>query len=123
GPPEAIQQALPLYERCLELDPHDARALVRSAQVLSRLVAFGSDDEERMRALARERSQAALRIAPDDASVLASAAVVLVDLREDLSTVRALADRAIALNPGDARGWRASGAVRAFTDPDDAAER
>jgi adenylate cyclase len=120
---EAIQQALPLYERCLELDPRDARALVSSAGGLALLVAFGSSEQDRLRALAHERVQAALRLAADDAWVLASAALVLHDLQEDLSTVRALADRAIALNPGDARGWRATGVVWLYADPNMAAER
>jgi TolB-like protein/Tfp pilus assembly protein PilF len=122
GSREAFQEAQPLFERCLALAPYDARALVSCADVLGVLVAFGCADEDRLRALARERVQAALRLAPDDAEVLAGAAVALLDLQEDIPAARSLADRAIAVNPGNALGWRASGCLRAFTDPDIAAE-
>jgi adenylate cyclase len=114
---EAIEQMLPLYERCLELDPCNARALACSALSLAYMVAFGCPDEARLRALARERVQAALRLAPDDAEVLTYAAFALNDLQEDLSAARALADQAIAVNPGHAHGWRASGWFRVGTEP------
>jgi adenylate cyclase len=123
---EAMQEALPLYEQCLKLDPGNARALVSSALGLGFVAAFGCADEDRLRALARERVQAALRLAPDDAEVLALAAHVLNDLHQDISTARALADQAIALNPGHAHGWRISGWLWAAmdpTDPDIAIER
>ena len=117
---EAMEQALPLYERCLELDPANSRALAASANCLTFVIAFGSAAEaDRARVLARERMQAALRLAPDDAEVLARAANVLHDLQDDIFTVRALADRAIAVSPGEAWGWRASGWLRAATDPAD----
>jgi adenylate cyclase len=114
-----MQEALPHYERCLELDPRNARALVSSALCLAFTAAFGCADEDRLRALARERVRAALLLAPDDAEVLALAAHALNDLQGDNSTVRALADRAIALNPGHAHGWRLSGWLWAATDPSD----
>ena len=123
---EATEQALPLYERCLELDPRNARALIGCAAALAVVTIFGCADEDRLRALAHERLQAALRLAPDDAEVLAIAAHVLSDLGGDISTARALADRAIFVNPGHAHGWRASGSLRATHDPaepDIAAER
>jgi adenylate cyclase len=119
---EAIQQALPLYERCLELDPSNARALASCAECLAMEVALGSADEDRLRALARQRIQAALRLAPDDAEVLAVTAVALMNLQEDLSTARALADQALAVNPGYVLGWLVSGWLRAFTEPDIAVE-
>jgi len=119
GSRETVQQALPLYERSLELDPRNARALVSSALALAFAVAFDCGDEDRLRALARERVQAALRLAPDDAEVLALGGQALSDLQEDNSTVRALADQAIAVNPGDAHGWRLSGWLWAATVPND----
>jgi Tfp pilus assembly protein PilF len=85
-------------------------------------VALGSADEDRLRALARQRIQAALRLAPDDAEVLAVTAVALMNLQEDLSTARALADQALAVNPGYVLGWLVSGWLRAFTEPDIAVE-
>jgi adenylate cyclase len=123
---EGLQEALPLYERSLELDPCNARALIGCAAALAVLVVLGCADEDRQRALAHERLQAALRLAPDDAEVLAVAAHVLSDLGGDASAARALADRAIVVNPGHAHGWRASGSLRAThepAEPDIAAER
>jgi len=123
---EATEQALPLYERCLELDPRNARALIGCAAALAVVATYGRADEDRLRALAHERLQAALDLAPDDAEVLAIAAHVLSDLGGEISTARALADQAIAVNPGHAHGWRASGSLRAThdpTEPDVAAER
>jgi adenylate cyclase len=123
---EGVQEALPLYERSLELDPGNARALVGCAAGLAVMVIFGCADEDRLRALAQERLQAALRLAPDDAEVLAIAAHVLSDLGGDTSAARALADQAIVVNPGHAHGWRASGSLRAThppAEPDIAAER
>jgi adenylate cyclase len=122
GSREAWQQAQPLYERCFALDPCNARALASCALSLAALVAVGCADEDRLRALARERARHALQLAPDDAEVLALAAGVLHDLQEDLSTARALADRAIAANPGHAPAWRVSGRLWTATDPDIAAE-
>jgi hypothetical protein len=62
---EEIQQALPLYERCLELDPGNARALVSSANAMAFVVSFGCADEDHLRALAHERAHAAVRLAPE----------------------------------------------------------
>jgi len=123
---EASEQALPLYERCLELDARNARALIGCAAALTVVVVYGCADEDRLRALAHERLQAALGLAPDDAEVLAIAAHVVSDLGGDISTARALADEAISVNPGHAHGWRVSGSLRATHDPvepDIAAER
>jgi TolB-like protein/cytochrome c-type biogenesis protein CcmH/NrfG len=123
---ESVQQALPLYERSLELDPDNAQALVSCALALAFVVASGGAEADRLRALARERVHAALRLAPGDAEVVALAAQALQDLQEDNSTVRALAEQAIALNPGCAHGWRLSGwlwAATVPTDPDVATER
>ena len=121
--PEGIRQALPLYERCLELEPNNVRVLTSCAARLANLAILGNTDVDRLRALARERMQAALRLAPDDPWVLAGAAAILLDLGEDLAMARELADQAIAANPGFAGAWRASGFVRALSgDPDTAVE-
>ena len=123
---EGAEQALPLYERSLELDARNPRALIGCAAALAVVAVYGRADEDRLRALAHERLQAALDLAPDDAEVLAIAAHVVSDLGGDISTARALADRAISVNPGHAHGWRASGSLCATRDPvepDIAAER
>jgi adenylate cyclase len=121
--PEGIRQALPLYERCLELEPNNVRVLTSCAARLANLAILGNTDVDQLRALARERMQAALRLAPDDPWVLAGAAAILLDLGEDLAMARELADQAIAANPGFAGAWRASGFVRALSgDPDTAVE-
>jgi TolB-like protein/Tfp pilus assembly protein PilF len=119
---EGMKQAHLLLEQCLAQDPGNARALAACATILAWLTNFDRANEGRLRALAHERMQVALRLAPNDTEVLAYAAQVLHDLKEDLSTAVALADQAIAVNPGNARGWRVSGWLRAPRDPDIAAE-
>ena len=120
---ERIRQAQLLFEQCLALDPRNARALVSCAESLGLVVANGwTADEDRLRALARQHIQAALALAPDDAEVLALAAAALMNLQEDLPTARALADQALAVNPGYVLGWLVSGWLRAFSEPDIAVE-
>ncbi|MFL5295301.1 MAG: hypothetical protein ACJ798_02855 [Phenylobacterium sp.] len=117
--PDSIEQALPLYERSLELDPGNARAVVSCALGLAGAAAVGCAGEDRLRALSRERVQAALRLAPEDIEVLVLAAQALHDLQGDNSAARALVDQAVALNPGHAHAWRLSGWLWAATEPGD----
>src|SRR5205085_10816428 len=54
----------------------------------------------------------ALTFAGDDPSAIAHAAIVLAFFGEDIGSMIALVDRALALNPSYARGWYISGALR-----------
>jgi tetratricopeptide (TPR) repeat protein len=51
-------------------------------------------------------------VAGDDPGVLASAAGALAYFGEDIGTMLALVDRALALNPNFANGWHISGLLR-----------
>jgi len=74
---------------------------------------FGwSDDPESNRREGVEMAHRSVRAAGDDADVLATAARSAVHLERDLDGAIALIERAIALNPGCARAWVASGLVR-----------
>jgi hypothetical protein len=60
-------------------------------------------------------------VAPDDAGVLANAAVALAYFGEDIDAMITLVDRALALNPSFARGWHTSGVLRIWAGPTDIA--
>jgi adenylate cyclase len=65
-----------------------------------------------------------LQVARDDPDVIASAALVLAVFGEDIGTMMALADHALALNPSSARGWYHSGFLRLMAGkPDRAIEQ
>jgi transposase len=55
-----------------------------------------------------------LQVAGGDPGSLANAAFALAYFGEDIGAMMALVDRALALNPGFARGWHVSGALRAW---------
>jgi hypothetical protein len=53
-----------------------------------------------------------LEVAADDPAVLANTAQALAYFGEDIGTMTALVDRALALNSNFARGWLVSGTLR-----------
>ena len=59
-----------------------------------------------------EFAKRALEVAGDDPGILVDAALALAYFGEDLGVITALVDRALALNPSFAWGWRASGILR-----------
>ena len=63
----------------------------------------------------------ALEVAGDDPSILANAALALSHFGEDIGSLIGLIDRALALNPGFARGWHISGILRIWADQPDIA--
>ncbi len=69
------------------------------------------EDARPCRDQAIERAHQALQAAGHDPEVLADAAYALAALGEDIATMLALADRALALNPNFARGWFISGVI------------
>jgi predicted Zn-dependent protease len=56
-----------------------------------------------------------LKAGRDDAYVLAPLALTMADIEGDLNAAVALADRAIALNPGSTMSWLMSSAIRMRT--------
>jgi adenylate cyclase len=118
--PEDIAAAVPLLERALELDPNHARAIAMLASCQSIQIIFTSGIErERLRKRIHELVRSAVRLAPDDGDVLATAAMGFFHTRqsaEDLGAAVSLIDRALELNPGSARIWGCSGWIRNVTD-------
>jgi adenylate cyclase len=109
---QAAVQALALFEQAIARDPNFGPALALAAYLPMQLIANGwVEDAPSSRAKAVERAHRALHVAGDDAAVLAEAAYALAALGEDIATMFALADRALALNPNYARGWFISGVV------------
>jgi len=63
-------------------------------------------------------------VTENDPGVLCNAAIVLGQFGEDIGVPMALVDRALTLNPSDARCWYASGVLRLWAgQPDLAIER
>ena len=71
-----------------------------------------TEDPERDRRKGIDRAQRALERAREDTDTAAIAATVLAYFGENIDTMAALADRAMALNPSSARGWYLSGVLR-----------
>src|SRR5262249_25695227 len=69
-------------------------------------------DAETPRRNAIDLARRALQVAYDDPNAIASAAMVLAVFGEDIGTMTALVDHALALNPSFARGWYHSAFVR-----------
>jgi adenylate cyclase len=110
--PEVIR----LVERAVELDPDFATAMAFAARCHYIVSLYGwmdQPDEHRRKAL--EFGRRAMRIASDDALVISNTAMLNAYLRHDLEGAVVMADRAIALNPGSAAVWHASGSVRLLT--------
>lgn len=110
---DSIREAVDLLEEAVVRDPQFGPALAFAAICHVRLVWDGwseNPDEDRRAAL--ELARRALEIAGSDPVTLANAAYALAMLGEDINGAIATIDRAIALNPGYARGWYISGDVR-----------
>jgi len=110
---EAIGQALRLLEQAIAIDRHYAPALAFAAGCHMQFVNYSwAKDPATARSKAVDLARRALQVARDDSDVIASAAMILAVFGEDLGTMTALADHALALNPSGARGWYHSGYLR-----------
>src|SRR5207237_5334854 len=76
---------------------------------------------ETTRREAGDLARQALDAAQNDPSILANAAFVLAYFGEDIEAMIGLVDRALALNPSFARGWRMSGQIRVYAGQPDLA--
>ena len=76
---------------------------------------------ETNRRKAGDFARQALQATQDDPGALANAALVLVQVGEDMGAMISLIDRALALNPSFARGWYLSGLIRSFAGQHDLA--
>jgi TolB-like protein len=103
---QQIPAALCLLERAIEHDPRYGPALAWAAVCCLRLEADGSStDPEADSRKSVDFAKRALQVAGDDPGTLANAALALGYFGEDIGSIMALVDRALALNPSFARGW------------------
>jgi adenylate cyclase len=103
-------EALRLMEQAIVRDPCYGPALVWAAACCQRLLFDGrSEDPAADRRKGDDFARRALEVAGDDPGVLANAALALAYFGEDIGAMKALVDRALALNPSFARGWHISG--------------
>ena len=82
---------------------------------------MASKDPDADRRKGADFARRALEVGGDDPNVLANAAVALAFFGEDIGAMVGLADRAVALNPGFARGWYVSSALRLWAGQPDIA--
>jgi TolB-like protein len=122
---EAILEALRLLQQAIAIDRNYGPALAFAAACHMQFVNYSwAEDPETPRRKAVELARRALQAAGEDSDVIASTAMILAVLGEDIGTMTALADHALALNPSCARGWYHSGFLRLMAgDPDCAIEQ
>jgi adenylate cyclase len=120
-----LPEALRLLERAVARDPHYGTALAWGAACCMRLIGEGSSkDPAGDRGKGIEFARRALKLAGDDPGTIANAAFALSATGEDIGTMTALVDRALALNPSFARGYYISGMLRLWAgEPEAAIER
>jgi adenylate cyclase len=110
---QSILQAIDLLERAIERDPRYGIALAFAAQARSNLFQSGwADNPEATRDQGIALAQRALQAAADDPTVLAWAALALINFDQDVRPIIGLIDRALALNRSSVLAWRISGWVR-----------
>ena len=109
----AITRALDFSEQAIGRDPHYGSALACAAacRALADLNGWTEDRGENRRA-AIDRAERGLESAGDDPVTLVYAAHALAYFGEDIGAAIALVDRALALNPSYAGGWRMSAQIR-----------
>jgi TolB-like protein len=119
---ESVSKALSSLEQAIAIDPRYGRALSWAA-VCHRTLAINRWTEQpganRLKAV--DFARRALQVTDNDPGVLGNAAIVLAEFGEDIGVPMALVDRALALNPSDARCWYASGVVRLWAGQPDVA--
>jgi adenylate cyclase len=110
---EGIVLALDLFGEALKRDSHYGAALAFAARCHQNLHVSGwTSDPESNRREGVDLARRALGAAADDPVVLGNAAYVLSYFGEDIQAAIDLIDRALALNPSFADGWRNGGFVR-----------
>jgi adenylate cyclase len=112
---DRVVEALDLLNQAIERDPRYGPALAFSAWCRVQFDVGGwTDCRDTNRRQAIDLARQALRVAGDDPGVLTHAAHVLGYFGEDITAAMGLMDRALALNPSFAHGWRWSGWIRLY---------
>ena len=110
-----VPEALRLLEQAIARDPRYGPALAWAAVCCLRLLHDArSENREADRLKGADYARRALEVAGDDPAVLVNAAEALASFGEDIGSMIALVDRALALNPNFARGWFVSGTLRGW---------
>jgi tetratricopeptide (TPR) repeat protein len=122
GTREAIGEALPLFEKAIELDPDFASAYGAAAWChFWRKVNGWEIDPEREAAEGARLARRAVELGRDDAVALARGGHALAHFAGDLDGGIALHDRALVLNPNLAAAWFLSGFLRVWLGESDGA--
>jgi tetratricopeptide (TPR) repeat protein len=118
------QDALALFSRAIELDPHFASAYGMAARCYLQRKGFGwVADREREMAETERLARRAADLGRDDAAALANAGMALVVVVGELDDGAALIDKSLALNPNLAWAWHVSALTRAWLgEPEQAIE-
>jgi adenylate cyclase len=112
---ERVIQALGLLDQAIMIDPHYGPALSMAAICHTHLVMNGWVEElKTSRLKAIELARQALETGENDPGILVGAAFALAYFGEDIGAMIGLVDRALALNPSFAHGWRISGVLRVW---------
>src|SRR5262249_20642719 len=110
---EAVDEALRLFRRAIELDPAFALAYGLAAWCFAqRKIQAWITDRVRENAEAARLARRAIELSKDDAAVLAPAGHVLAFVGGDLDAGVGFVDRALQLNPNLAMAWYFSGWLR-----------
>ena len=107
---EALEEALRLFCRAIELDPHFAAPYAAAGLCyVTRSVQGWAQDAEWEVAETRRLALRASALGGDDALALAMAGHALVVVCREYDTGVALVDKALAINPNLAAGWQSRG--------------
>jgi TolB-like protein/class 3 adenylate cyclase len=117
-------KALGLLNQAIAIDRQYGPALAWAAHCQMRLNINGwTGEPETARRKAVDLARQALQVGGNDPDVLANAPFVLARFGEDIGSMMALLDGALALNPSFALGWVRSGLLRMWAgQPDTAIE-
>jgi len=119
---EAINEAMPLFYKAIELDPHFASAYGMAAWCYAwRKINGWMTDRAQEIAETERLARRAAEVGPDDAVALSRGAHALAYVVGDLDAAATFVDRALVLNPNLAGAWYASGWVRVFLGESDVA--
>jgi len=117
-----VPEALRLLEKAIARDPGYGPALAWAAFCCGHLLDSGrSENPAADRLKGADFARRALEVAGDHPEILAIAAHALAFFGEDICSMMALVDRALALNPSFARGWQISGNIRLWAGQPDIA--
>ena len=122
GTREAIDEALPLFEQAIKLDPDFASAYAMAAWCyVWRKVNGWMTDRPREIAEGARLARRAVELGRDDAVALTRGGHALAHLAGDLDGGIALLDRAVMLNPNLAAAWFLGGFLRVWNGEHDSA--